>query len=293
MPLRKLNGSIQEPVIETFSLPNFTFIQTSSPTINAELGGGFVRGTVNGLYGLFGAGKSQWCEDVAVNVALAHGSIALIDSDAACGHAPQAKLNMIQRLGGSVLSGDELRAKGILTGTDPVELSRQYYAYLDSVLVGLGVVIYAPMSMEALHETIAQVTTETVYDLLVVDSLTLYYKDDVCANRGQSNKEYGGQYLPVVAQIMLLLDAYAKTGSTVIVTCQRISEIGMEKQAKLHKNEEYREYVGSDIPGYHFKTIIELKKKNNTFAAFIHKNRGSPADPRRGIPFAAIPGGIA
>jgi RecA/RadA recombinase len=289
MPLNAPGKEIEE-VKEKSVLPEFLFLKTSSPTINTALGGGFLRGTVNGIYGLWSTGKSVICQDLARNVAQNKGTVCVIDGDA--GWNIPAKIGIITSLGEKIISVDDLIKTGILKGSDYVILTTQYQIYLNSLLEKSGIKIHTPKTMEELLKTIKDVVSKDIYDLFLIDSITLFFKSDVCANKN-TNREYGGQYLPIIAQIMILLDKYIRSGATVVCTIQRMSEIGLEKQAKLKPNEEFREWVGSDIPAYYFNSILETKKDENTFKMFLRKNRGNLVDINKGFIFFPISGGIS
>jgi RecA/RadA recombinase len=276
---------LNAPSASDFTLPSFMFLKTSNDALNFAIGGGFLRGSVNGVYGKTGTGKSQLVQNIAKNTVEASGTVCVFDSDAANGWAIQAKLGLIKSLGGTI------DANEVPAGSDALDCSNKFREYIDSVLSKLGITIYNPIDEESLYSQIVDVTSAQIYDLLIVDSLTLYFKDENTANRKQGNREYGGEYLPITAKIMIVLDHYAKMGSTVICTLQRISEI--KTRANDKRKEDYREYVGGEVPGYHFATILETKRDVNTFRVHVHKNRGNPADPLKGIVINMVSGGIS
>lgn len=277
---------INLPPPEPISNLDYLFLKSSNKEINQFLGGGLLFGSMVGIFGKYGSGKTQWCMDFAKNALLRKLTVGYIDSDASNG------FNVI--MVGNLLKSTGVNIDGFKPqGTNPREIAMQYGKYIEELARKYRLYILRPLTIDALDKTITEITTKLKLDLLIVDSLTLYYKDDVTMHLG-SNQQYGGKYLPMLTKMGQTLEQYAKnTGTCIICTLQRLSEIGLEKATKLTPNEQIREWVGSEGPAYKFNDVIELKKERNTFRAYLHKKRGNVADPMKGVLFTVNNGGIA
>jgi len=270
----------------TFNVPEFLFLKSSNQTINQLLGGGFLFGSMVGIFGKYGSGKTQWCMDFAQHALLHKLTVGFIDSDAANGFNVQMAVNLLAS------AGIKVPTFSIPPNVPTREVAQKYALFVEDIARKNKLFIYRPLTIDDLDKTIIEITTKLKFDLLVVDSLTLYYKDDVTMHMG-SSQQYGGKYLPMLTKIGQVLERYAKNvGTCVICTLQRLSEIGLEKAAKLSPNEQIREWVGTEGPAYKFNDVIELKKERNTFRAYLHKKRGNVANPATGVLFTINAGGI-
>jgi len=273
------------PIVKSLT-PDYLFLKSSNKDINQFLGGGLLFGSMCGIFGKYGSGKTQWCMDFAKNALLQKRTVVYIDSDAANGFNVLMAVNLLTAIG--------VKIDAFNPGNLPDREKTQKYAlFVEEIARKHKLFILRPLTIDALDKTITEVTTKIKADLLIVDSLTLYYKDDVTMHLG-SSQQYGGKYLPMLTKIGQTLEQYAKNvGTCIICTLQRLSEIGLEKATKLTPNEQIREWVGTEGPAYKFNDVIELKKERNTFRAYLHKKRGNVADPMKGVLFTINNGGIA
>jgi len=243
------------------------FIPTSSNSFNSMLGGGFERGSLHGLFGLYGRGKTSICLDVAFNAAGAGLKVYFIDADGATGVRPRRLLQIMKARGWGEIK------------VEPAATARETLNRLDQALrvrlAQRGLTLDRAHNLDELTGKVLSAIKKD-YDLIIVDSLTMFYREVIMANLASRDRlQINQQVISKVAIIMSNLHRYVvDNAATGIVTMQRASEV---KKAFESTEEELRWWIGGETTGYEIDTMTELlKHEDDRYEARLVKNRNGP-----------------
>lgn len=197
-------------------------IPTGCRAFDDLLGGGIEAGSVTLIYGEAGTGKSNICLQTARNLMSGGKKVAYIDAEGL------SKDRMFQVLGSESVS---------------------------------DLLVFEVHSLEEQSDKIdkvAKLAEMGVVELIVVDSMTMYYRLNHDDQRARND---------FMRQIEVLLGAARKSGAAVLLTSQVYSNISTGAV----------EFLGGHTMYHNSKTIIRLDKKGNGVrSAVVIKHRSLP-----------------
>jgi KaiC/GvpD/RAD55 family RecA-like ATPase len=258
----------------------FLFLPSSCEGLNTALRGGLQRGTIVSVFGSTETYKTILCTDLAFNEALTHeGKVLYLDADAAGGVNDLRILDMLQTRGIKVM-------KPTFKGTR-ADCITQLATYTEKLLAQKHITLKRIYSLKELETECLRTFKEIKepYSLIVVDTLTLYFKVISTINLNYSRDE-----VATIAKIASAASRYVKkTKAIVIFVLQHTSRINEEKNLKAR--DRVREYVGGDAVAHFTNTILEMiiKPQTNEHVCVVYKNR---AGKNTEVPIAATDGGV-
>lgn len=223
-----------------------TKISAGSYDLNKWLHGGYEEDIVTVFYGAPGTGKTNFCLLAAVSQAKKGNKVIFIDTEGGF------SVDRVKQLAGEN-SSEALKNIFLLKPTSFDE-QKQVFKKLS----------------EYLKDEIS---------LLVVDGMTILYRLDFAAARGQEQAPEAMQKIStqLAEQMKTLAEIARKRRIPVLVTNQ------------VYNWQEERKMVGGDILYYWGKCLIEVTHEKGKRTAYLRKHRSLPEES---LPFVIIDGGI-
>lgn len=256
------------------TVPDFTFIKSSSDNINTLLNGGFKYGTCYAFWGRQGRGKTNLALDLAFNASEHGKKILYLDADGQGGVHYERLIGIIKERKLSVATKEQSSKfrEALQKENDDRKRARMLQRFIFKGLQNIGINIVKVRSLKELSDIITRIDN---YDVVIIDSLTLHYKNLLTMNLGIKG-QYGGGEIQTIAKIIHLMMVYAQKHNAIIVhTLQRRSDIGKEERRAGLDTE--RDFVGTEATAYNVDVIIELLlDKDGARRARLDKNRTGP-----------------
>ena len=269
----------------------FLSFSTGIPKLDEKLDGGLDWGAVHSVEAKSGRGKSAWCKKLAFLAALLGLKVLYIDSDSARGLTIKSIVKGFNHYGWTI---PEPKSKAFLQ-------PKPFHFHLKKVLKDEhGIHVYSPVDMKSLESILKRLVAEydnqrkewiikEDWDLIIVDSLTLYYKDIMTIELNENAMRRNKQYLPHVIKLVQILDAYVEARyKLAFVTMQMRSDY--KKEERDAKEDEEHENIAGDLLNHHLCCKFRMIKKGDNHQLIMFKNRSGPCNFR--IPFKVDDGGV-
>jgi RecA/RadA recombinase len=267
--------------IPDYGILKFLFFPTSNKELNRALGGGIERGVITAFFGRTSTLKISTCLDIALNACFKGYKVLYIDADAAGGLNSRRVLNALIARGEKIPIPEKYFAS--IKGDEKKIAAFEQFAIDKAESCGLNIVkagSFGQLKSECLKAFMQK------WDLIVADSLTLFFKDLTTIKKGFSSEE-----IRIIVEVIRKASSCVKeTRCALIVVLQRKSDIG--KEERLEQPDRDRETVGGESLSHHTNALLEfiIDPKSETHFVNIYKNRAGPGGK---IPIRGTNEGIA